>query len=102
MNIRPEQPVPLAPLKIAPVKTRLSKNETKEMNNYGEVWKVNLNKLGNNGKIFVGNTPSTNEEMNIKRRNNKLVWARKPIGKSNTRRDGGRRNGRRHTIRRKK
>lgn len=86
MNTRPGPITPPAPLKIKPVESRLSEKESKEMNNYGEVWSVDLSKLGN---IFVGNSPSTNEEINQKRKNNKLAWARKTHSKRNTNYKGG-------------
>lgn len=68
---------PPAPLKIAPIRSRLTNKERKEMNNYEEqnIWTINLNKFN---KTPVGNSPSTNEEKNQKRENNRLMWARKP------------------------
>ena len=88
---------PLAPLKINPIRSRLSKNAAKEMNNYGEIWEVNLNKMGN---IPVGNAPSySNKEMEQKRRNNRLEWARKPRTYGGMRRKQHRRATRKNTRR---
>lgn len=71
------------------------------MNNYEEqnVWTINLNKFN---KTPVGNSPSTNEEKNQKRKNNRLDWARKPRTSGGSRRSRSRRSRRtaRRTVRR--
>lgn len=88
---------PTAPFKSIPIRSRLSPEEQKEMNNYGEVWKVKLNNMGQHGNISIGNLPVTEEEIKQKRINNSLVWARRP----RTRRATGTRGGRRRALRRR-